>query len=458
MAFESYRAGMPRRKRDKDGLFLREGWFYLQHQGKRHSLKTQDREEARREAALVKRRCADPAHAAAHVKSLSEACQEFRRYATTGENRRKPPAAGTFQMYETHFGNLCRVIGLDTPLDQVDATAVDNYIERRRAERIGKPPGTHKSRRTAASEDTRKFVDPGTVDKELGTLRQILRLGLRRGWYHLPIERVVPESAGGQYEPLTRHLTLEQVPLLLDALMHSRTRNQLKGGYKGVYRSANPGRWEAKLTYHGDTGTKQQRYLGYFTDPVAAARAYDVGALELLGPKARLNFPLGDGDEPDDPAGRAATCAYIIAFGADWCAVERAEQHDLGTSEHCNLAALIRGTKNAQRWAEVPLVYPFQPFAELARQYLLKHGKFPKWGKQRCRDLAAACKRAGLPRITPRDLRRTHGKILSALGVAPHLIGGMLRHSDSRMAERVYARPEREDVGRQVAAVTRKAG
>lgn len=54
-----------------------------------------------------------------------------------------------------------------------------------------------------------------------------------------------------------------------------------------------------------------------------------------------------------------------------------------------------------------------------------------------------------------RDLRRSHGKALAALGVAPHLIGGMLRHTDSRMAERVYAKPEREDVGRQVANVTR---
>lgn len=53
--------------------------------------------------------------------------------------------------------------------------------------------------------------------------------------------------------------------------------------------------------------------------------------------------------------------------------------------------------------------------------------------------------------MTPRNLRRTHGKILAALGVKPHLIGQMLRHADSRMAERVYARPERADVGWQVA-------
>jgi integrase len=67
------------------------------------------------------------------------------------------------------------------------------------------------------------------------------------------------------------------------------------------------------------------------------------------------------------------------------------------------------------------------------------------------RDIAAACRRAGVPRVTPRDLRRSHGKALAAAGVAPHLIGRMLRHTDSRMAERTYAVPERFDIGRQIA-------
>lgn len=47
-------------------------------------------------------------------------------------------------------------------------------------------------------------------------------------------------------------------------------------------------------------------------------------------------------------------------------------------------------------------------------------------------------------------------QVLAARGVPPHLIGDMLRHTDGRMAERVYGRRSRETVGRQVAAITRR--
>ncbi len=373
---------MPRIKRDKDGIFWRGGWAYLQYKG-RHALRTKDKETARKLAVIERRRIDDPSHAAAHVTTLARACEAFRSYAATGENRAKPPSPETFKMYETHFGNLCGVMGSETPLENIDAAAIDSYIATRRAEPIGKAPGTHKGRPArrvargiAPGPDTRRKVSANTVDKELGTLRQILRLGLRRGWYHLPLEKVLPESSGGRYVPLTRALTLEEVPKLLAAL------------------------------------------------------------------------------RPE----RAAYCAYIVAFGADVCAAERATRDDLGGPDACNLRVLIRGTKNAKRWAEVPLVHPFQPFAELAREYLARFGSFAPWGKQRCRDLDVACRRAGLARITPRDLRRTHGQILASLGLPPHLIGEMLRHADSRMAETTYGQRTRETVGRQVAAVTRKTG
>lgn len=435
---------MPKLRRDKDGIYSREGKFYLQHSGKRVSLKTSDKEVARRRADEHKRRNADPSHAAAHVKTLEAACIEFRAYAKTGENKAKPPAEGTFEMYDTHFGNLCRVMGAATRLADIDAAEADAYIATRRAERVGpKAPAPGKT-------DARRFVTPSTVDKELGTLRQILRLGLRRGWFHLPLDRVLPESSGAQYVPLTRYLTVEQMGLLLRALTDRPVGSAT--GFRGVYRhKANPKRWEVKLTLY-KAGKNDHKYIGYYSDPIAAARAYDEAARAQLGDRARLNFPDGE----QDPAGRVATCAYLFAFGADWCAAERAERFDLGTAESCNRMVLIRGTKNAARWAEVPRVAPFHPFAELAREWLVRHGSFPAW-LNATRDLAAACRRAGLPRVTLRDLRRSHGKALAALGVSPHLIGRMLRHTDSRMAEKVYAVPERSDVGLQVSGVTRRA-
>jgi len=270
-------------------------------------------------------------------------------------------------MYDAHFANLWRVLGANAIMADVDAAAVDKYIATRRAERVGKPP-------SAAQPDCRRTVSANTVCKELGTLRQVLALGRRRGWFVRQLEEVLPEHSGAAYVPLERALTLEQVPLLLAQLAE----------------------------------------------------------------------------------GRAATCAYIIALGADWCAVERAERNDLGGADRCARLVLVRGTKNAKRWAEVPIVTPFGELADRARGWLAQHGSFPAWGKQRVRDLAAACRRAGLPRVTPRDLRRTHGQVLADLGVPPYLVGEMLRHRDSRMAERVYGQRSREAVGRQVQRVTRE--
>lgn len=353
--------------RKRDGIYDRDGtgWFWLQWEGKRVSLKTQDPTQAQIAADEYKQRVSNPSHVAAGLKTLPQGCEDFLKYARTGDNRSKAPSPDTFEMYQAHIGHFLRIFGLTSRMDEITSEAVDDYIAARRSEHVGKKP--------EKGPDTRRNVTANTVDKELGTLRQILRLGLRRGWFHLPLERVLPKSSGALYVPITRYLTPEQFRALLDVL----------------------------------------------------------------------------------PAYRAATLAYVFAFGADWCAVERAERDDLGGATHCNLLVLIRGTKNAKRWDEVPLVAPFHEFAERARAYLAEHGSFPKWGKQRMRDMAAACRRAGVPRVTPRDLRRSHGKALAAAGVAPHLIGRMLRHTDSRMAERTYAVPERLDIGRQVSAVTR---
>ena len=57
-------------------------------------------------------------------------------------------------------------------------------------------------------------------------------------------------------------------------------------GYKGVCWDKSRGLWQANIKDQGKT-----LYLGRFSDPVAAARAYDTKARELSGAFARLNFP-----------------------------------------------------------------------------------------------------------------------------------------------------------------------
>jgi len=125
---------------------------------------------------------------------------------------------------------------------------------------------------------------------------------------------------------------------------------------------------------------------------------------------------------------RAAVVAFIVLTAADWQSVALAEEKDKTA-----VSMLVRGSKNRHRWRTVPILEPFRALAEAAVP------PFEGWSNVR-RDLVLACERAKVPRVSPRDLRRSHGMILRALGVEPHLIASMMGHADSRMVERVYGK------------------
>ncbi len=131
---------------------------------------------------------------------------------------------------------------------------------------------------------------------------------------------------------------------------------------------------------------------------------------------------------------RAAHVVFIVATGARWGESERARRGDVkGVMVH------LRGTKTKRSQGMVPVPPPMRgPLAwALARSKddLL----FARWGNVR-RDLAMACEQIGIEPVTPNDLRRTFGSWLRIAGVSTDLIGSMMRHTDSRMAERVYGR------------------
>lgn len=59
-----------------------------------------------------------------------------------------------------------------------------------------------------------------------------------------------------------------------------------KSIFKGVSWNTQKGRWKVAFRCNGVF-----HFVGYFTDEIEAARAYDVAVLPLAGEFARLNFP-----------------------------------------------------------------------------------------------------------------------------------------------------------------------
>ncbi len=136
---------------------------------------------------------------------------------------------------------------------------------------------------------------------------------------------------------------------------------------------------------------------------------------------------------------RAARVAFIVATSASWRESELALDEDVS---HNLSTVLIRGTKRSTRYRMVPIV---SDNARSLLEYALRHAAgtdgflFLPWVSAR-RDLIVACRRAGIPRCSPNDLRRTCATWLRVAGVPPDLIAPVMGHADTRMVERVYGR------------------
>jgi integrase len=141
---------------------------------------------------------------------------------------------------------------------------------------------------------------------------------------------------------------------------------------------------------------------------------------------------------------RAARVAFILATGARWGETDRAHRSDVQTAAE---RVLLRGTKTELAARTVPIVGAGHDLLA----HVLRHAEgadgllFRPWGNSP-RDLTQACERAGIPAVSPNDLRRTFGTWLRLQGVAPHFIGVAMGHADSRMVERVYGRMPEENL------------
>ncbi len=126
--------------------------------------------------------------------------------------------------------------------------------------------------------------------------------------------------------------------------------------------------------------------------------------------------------------GLAGLVAAVVSTGARAGEVEHINSH--------GGVVTIAGTKTegSDRSFRVPSIY--RDLHAIA----LRHGWRNVCLGNANRDMARACKRAGIPRVTMNDLRRTFGSLLVQAGVPPHLVGKLMGHTTSAMVEKVYGR------------------
>jgi len=117
--------------------------------------------------------------------------------------------------------------------------------------------------------------------------------------------------------------------------------------------------------------------------------------------------------------------------------------------EHVDLA---RGTIKVPKGKTKSRVVPIHPYL---RPWLeaLHRGTGPviePWGNDK-RELARACARAGVPRVTPNDLRRTFATWLKQNDVDSAVVAAMMGHSSTAMVDRVYGKLDEASYRRAIA-------
>lgn len=95
----------------------------------------------------------------------------------------------------------------------------------------------------------------------------------------------------------------------------------------------------------------------------------------------------------------------------------------------------VRGTKTGGSWRVVGLAPLLAQV--LGQERKVKGPVVQTWHNVR-RDLEVACNRAGVPRVTPNDLRRTFASWLVQAGESNFVVSRLLGHSTTKMVDLVY--------------------
>lgn len=153
--------------------------------------------------------------------------------------------------------------------------------------------------------------------------------------------------------------------------------------------------------------------------------------------------------EPDDLPKLLAVCrpeeqawiCFALATGGDITDVEAALPGDYDPA----LGVIkMRGTKNKFRKAKIPVPDELVGLLEFALPHLPL--SWPRVSKA----LPERCDKAGIPRVSPKDLRRSAGTWLQEAGVRIDTLAKFMRHSGAKVTHDVYARGRAEKIRHQI--------
>ncbi len=380
-----------------------------------------DERAARARAAELERNALDPAGAAATTKTLRESLELLIRERAARANAGKGSAA-TVGFYQVKSGvlldGLAEVLKRSTKaaifLREIDGGLVDDYIEQRRKD----------------------GVVESTIQKELTTWTLAMKLAKRRKWWRGDIDETFPSGFSPEYSPRKRFVTPEEFLKLHRAMVRPTEYRKHKLSLAQVA--------ELRARFEGGENRK------------ALAKAFGISTATLwsLSHAPDWGRTLG----PERGHELFAIVCFSIATSAEWSAIWRAKRADI-KDELARVA--VHGSKNKNREREVPIqLFPFL----LLLDFAARHGDGGDDGKggqflfaashasSFRRRLAEACVRAGIPHLSPNDLRRTHSKWLRLSGVELANIFPSMGHADDRMLQRVYAQSSAIEVSHLQAA------
>lgn len=137
-----------------------------------------------------------------------------------------------------------------------------------------------------------------------------------------------------------------------------------------------------------------------------------------------------------------AWVALALSTAADASDIERATRADYDDARG---VFMLHGTKTSTRAAEVPILAHVRELFEYAL------ARLPVSWPRASKGLGEACKRAGLPHLSPKDLRRTAASWLIASGAPQPLVSRFLRHRNDAMVRTVYGQLQPEELGKLLA-------